>query len=179
MLNARKKRQSGFSLIELMVGVVILGVLATIAAPNFQTWTQNSKIRNATESIMNGMQLARAQAVARNRLVEFNLTADTSWTVRTLAVGSAVSEVLGSRAGSEGSKNVTFNAVASDMATAATAITYNNFGGVGTNEDGSPPLAQIDLAVDGGSRNLRVVIGMGGIARMCDPHAMSGSLSAC
>lgn len=173
MLIARS-RSSGFSLIELMIGIVILAILATLAVPGFQTWIQNSQIRNAAESIQNGLQRARSEAVARNANVEFVLGADTSWVVR--VVGGADIET---RFASEGSKNVTHTVTPAG----ATTVTFNNFGGLGTNADASDPLTQVELdstslpAAD--SQELRVTIGLGGNTRMCDPHAPAGSPRAC
>jgi type IV fimbrial biogenesis protein FimT len=170
VLNAFPKRKSfGFSLVELMVGIVIVGILVTLAMPGFQDALRNAEIRNAAESITNGLQRARAEAVARNTNVEFVLGTGSSWVVR---VVSDPDPPVESRSSNEGSKNVTVNALAADLTTAATTVTFNNLGGVVPNV-GS--LTQVNLAAVGGSQNLRVTIGAGGNARMCDPNLASGS----
>jgi type IV fimbrial biogenesis protein FimT len=73
--------QSGVSLIELMIGLVIVAVLFALGAPSFSTFIQNSKVRNAAEAIQNGLSLARAEAVRRNTNVRFVLGTGSSWTV--------------------------------------------------------------------------------------------------
>ena len=65
-------------MIEMMIGVALLGILFGLAAPNFKAWLMNSRIRNAAESIQNGLQRARAEAVAQNTNVEFVLVGTNS-----------------------------------------------------------------------------------------------------
>lgn len=188
----------GFSLVELMVSIVVLAIMASIAIPSFQSWLRNTQIRNAAESVTNGLQLARAEAVARNTNVRFQLTSNlsatcalsstsTNWVIsQDSAVNSCNStasnivtpRIIQVRAASEDSNNVTASSLAADLATAATTITFNNFGLVTTNADGSPSLNQINFTATGGSQTLRVAIGTGGNARMCDPNKTPGSSPA-
>jgi type IV fimbrial biogenesis protein FimT len=167
----------GFSLIELMFGIVIMVILTTMAVPSFQTFLRNSEIRAAAESITNGLQRARAEAVARNTNVQFVLGAGSSWTVDYVDKPVPTDPPIDSRSSTEGSPNVTSTA----LPAGATAITFNNLGAVGyppkqpLNKDDSAPFTQFDLAAVGGIQNLRVTIGVGGNARMCDPNLAPGS----
>lgn len=175
---AASPKSSGFTLIEMMVAIAIIAIGVTLGLPSYRTWVQNTQIRNAAESIQNGLQRARAEAVGRNTNVEFVLLgADpdwvTSWEVR---VVSAPVPPIDSRSGREGSKNVTGKGWAADGATAATTITFTNLARVvnPTNADGSATLRSIDLdsaVLDpADSRELRVTVGLGGNIRMCDPN---------
>jgi type IV pilus assembly protein PilA len=49
--------QKGFTLIELMMTIAIIGILAAIAIPNFLAYREKSKIANA-ESELKGIELA-------------------------------------------------------------------------------------------------------------------------
>jgi type IV fimbrial biogenesis protein FimT len=69
-----RSNQHGFSLVEIIIGLVIVGVLTSMAIPAFGTWSQNTQIRNAAESIQNGLQQARVEAIRRNTPVRFQLT---------------------------------------------------------------------------------------------------------
>ena len=59
-------RQRGLTLIELMIGVVITGILLAMGVPSFASWLQSSQIRTAAGSILDGLQLAHAEAIRRN-----------------------------------------------------------------------------------------------------------------
>ena len=172
-----KTRASGFSLTELMVGVAVMAILSTVAVPSFRTWIQNIQIRTAAESVANGMQRARAEAVARNANVQFVLGTGSSWTVDYVVKPVPTDPPIDSRLSAEGSVNVTRTV----SPVGATTITFNNLGTVGVppnqplNADGTTPVAQVDLAAVGGNKNLRVTIGVGGNAKMCDPSLASGS----
>lgn len=170
MLVANKYR--GVTLVELMVGIAILSILLSVAAPNFQYMLLNSQIRNAAESVANGLQKARGEAVARNTNVSFVLGAAatgtySSWTVNVVSPASTIA----TRDSSEGSKKVTRTV----LPASATTVTFNNLGSIVANADASATLTQIDFSAVGGNRNMRIIIGGGGNTRMCDPNLASGS----
>lgn len=167
MLNTfPKAKPLGFSLVELMIGIAIMAILLGVAMPSFQTWLRNTQIRNASEAVTNGLQRARAEAVSRNTNVAFALGTDSSWTISVVTPAT----VIESRSSAEGSQNVTRTI----LPAGATTITFNNFGGVIANADASASLTQVDLTAVGGNQDLRVTIGVGGNARMCDPNLAAG-----
>lgn len=159
----RSSKQRGVTLIELMIGIAIMAILLAVGLPGFKVWMLNTQIRTATESIQNGLQLARAEAVRRNEQVNFILGTGTSWAVSTVA-GTAIQ----SRPSSEGSVNVTVTATPAG----ATTATFNALGRL-ANPTTAP--TQIDLDVPttilpaNESRELRINITSGGQIRTCDP----------
>ena len=68
--------QRGFTIIEVMISLVVLGVLISLGAPGFVEWLQNQQIRAAAEATLNGLQVARGEAVRRNTPVRFQLVSD-------------------------------------------------------------------------------------------------------
>ena len=77
MLRTRT-RQRGFTLVEVLVTLAVLGVLLSLGAPSLAEWLQAQQIRAATEAIVNGMQVARAEAIRRNLTVRMVLEPPTS-----------------------------------------------------------------------------------------------------
>jgi type IV fimbrial biogenesis protein FimT len=166
MLTSGPRVQRGFTLVELLIGIVILGILITLAMPSFSAWIQNTQIRNAADALANGLQLARAQAIARNVQVQFQVQGTNGWQVTEVAAGTQIQ----SWTAQEGAQNTTVNA----LPNGATTITYNPMGRVIPNPDGTASLATLDVtantAVTSATRALRVAIGAGGGTRMCDPN---------
>jgi type IV fimbrial biogenesis protein FimT len=68
------KPARGFTIIELMVGIALLAILLVLAVPSFSQMAHNMRLRAHAESISNGLQLARSEALRRNQPVEFVLT---------------------------------------------------------------------------------------------------------
>lgn len=171
-------RQHGVTLIELMIAIAILGILLALGVPSYRTWIQNTQIRNAAESIKNGLQLTRAEAVRRNMPVELVLT-DTApteanvnaiaasangrgWIIRVYETSGAysASDFIQGRARSEGSTNTTVT----------TSPSTSNFRFIGFGRLVTPAAStNIDITATGGDRSLRVVVSPGGEIRMCDP----------
>lgn len=57
--------ERGFTLVELVVALVVLAVLATIAAPNFQAWMARSRITSQANELVADVSLARSESATR------------------------------------------------------------------------------------------------------------------
>src|SRR5687767_1808029 len=64
------RRNSGFTLIELMVVVAILTIAVGLALPEFLRWHVQSQLRQAASEIATQLMLARMAAMNRNRSVD-------------------------------------------------------------------------------------------------------------
>jgi type IV fimbrial biogenesis protein FimT len=170
------RKSSGFSLIELIVVIAVLGIISTFAISSYQAWVQNTRIRTAAESIQTGIQMARAEAVSRNASVQFDLRGiNSAWTVCTSPAAPGAcpdpddATTIQSRAASEGSSS-DINVVASD----AGPYVFNSFGTM-TSPVPAAVTGLVSIGIDTSalsaaeSRDLRIVIGVGGSSRMCDP----------
>ena len=60
------KLQSGFTMIELMITLTVAAVLAVLAVPTFSDLLQKSKLRGATDDIVNLLNTSRANESSSN-----------------------------------------------------------------------------------------------------------------
>jgi len=185
-----RRIQQGFSLIELMIGLAIVALVLLAALPSFTIFLQNSQIRNGAESVLDGLNLARTEAVRRNAIIRFQFVSDltaacvTSTTSLAWVVSQAdptgacnaspsdtvAPQLIQARSATEGTKNV---------AVAVTGGAIATFNGLGRLQ--SAGITQIDISnttgtcqyvdtVNGKMRCLRIIVSTGGQARMCDPQ---------
>ncbi|WP_299197731.1 GspH/FimT family pseudopilin [uncultured Amphritea sp.] len=61
----RNVKQRGFTLIELMVALVVLGILLSIGIPSFNSIIESTNLRSVTHSLNSATQLARSEALDR------------------------------------------------------------------------------------------------------------------
>jgi type IV fimbrial biogenesis protein FimT len=178
------------SLVEVLIACALVALLTVMAVPSYNTWLQNSQIRNAAEAFANGLQLARAEAVRRNTLAQLQVGPGTGWVVTLALTGEQVQ----ARPAAEGSASaaVVVNDLDGDGAAddAADRVTFNGMGWRIANVDASPPITQLDFSnptggicqhvdPDGEMRCLRVVVQAAGSTRMCDPAVAAGDPRAC
>lgn len=75
MLKRKFNNTNGFTLLEVMVIVAVIGIVVAIAAPNFFSWLPNMRLREASQDLLSDMQRAKFEAIKRNRNVVISFTA--------------------------------------------------------------------------------------------------------
>lgn len=60
-------RQNGFTLIELMVAITIMGILLAVAVPSFESVVNTNKLVSAANELVASIQTARMESLRRNR----------------------------------------------------------------------------------------------------------------
>lgn len=89
----RKNRESGFTLIEMMIVVAIIGATSALAIPNYIDWNARYQLRQAATEIQNQLSVARISAMSRNSVVTVNLALN-SGKVQVSAVDASGASVI-------------------------------------------------------------------------------------
>lgn len=196
VLKPHTRARRGFTLVELMVTVALMALLLGLAAPSFGTWTRNAQVRTVSDALGNGVRLAQAEAVRRNRQMVFFLTNNTActaaiasnnngsfWSIRTvpLLAGEASDVVqcgvLSDSAGGvalTGPQALCFNSGGRQVANAApgTSVAACALDPTG--------ISTFNVSAAGADRAMRITVSLGGQVRMCDPaRALASSADGC
>jgi type IV fimbrial biogenesis protein FimT len=184
--SGHRGRAAGFSLIELVITMALLGLLLALAAPAFGGWSRNAQVRSVADSLQNGVRLAQAEAVRRNRQVVFFLTDDSDctetisaaaggkfWSIRTVSMFTTdLVEVVQCGVIADVAQGVTL--------AGPTAICFNSMGrqtanpttglgaGAACTLDASG-VSTYNIQRTGSDRPLRVLVALAGQLRLCDP----------
>jgi type IV fimbrial biogenesis protein FimT len=195
----RRLKPAGFTLIEVVVTMTVLALILAVVLPSAGTWLDNTRIRNAADSLQTGLQTARSEAIRRNESVSFWLVSlekpnvldndcalsgtSGSWVVSVTspAGGCANSpsnttapRLVTARPIGDSGGLVSINALQSD-GSAGTTVTFNGFGRVTNSSDA---IRQIDVGGPNSNieyRKLRLEISSSGAVRMCDPQLPSSA----
>lgn len=201
------RHRGGYTLIELMVGVAILGILLAVGIPNMANWIMANKARAASGFYLDGLSMARRQAVAHNARSRFLLVPGTNgqfdWQVdlcfpvpgvpckddegnwSTTAAPSG-----GDPEGAAGFRSVLRSAAslpASDLLipvvapAGASAVYFTEVGWVDTTIGDRLALLRLDPApaLANAVRSAAVAVTLAGMAAKCDPAVAAPDSRAC
>ena len=62
-------RNRGFTLMEMLVTLAVVAIVASLAVPSFQNMIATQRVRSAANDLVTALNLARSEAVKRNRIV--------------------------------------------------------------------------------------------------------------
>jgi type IV fimbrial biogenesis protein FimT len=94
-------RQRGFSLVELMVTITVMGILVAIALPSFRDVIHRNQVSSVSNELLASLAYARTEAIARGQLVSMCPSTDngvscaggkgfeSGWIVYTYPAGAA------------------------------------------------------------------------------------------
>jgi type IV fimbrial biogenesis protein FimT len=100
--------QFGFTLVELMVSVALVGILLTLAVPSFRELILNQYVRGGASDLQTALYFARSEAIKRAAQIDVVPTGTnwrSGWTVQVNGAGTvlrsqtALSDQLASMAG--------------------------------------------------------------------------------
>jgi prepilin-type N-terminal cleavage/methylation domain-containing protein len=137
----QSKKRTGFTLVELLVVLAILGIMSVVVIPSLNRWMDNYRVRTATRQLATDMQFARMNAVSQNRtyMVTVNPTTN-QYVISTGGVQVGPTRDLGSPASPYYVKGaslqivtganplvVTFSSLGTASPTGVARITVNGF----------------------------------------------------
>jgi type II secretion system protein H len=85
------RQRNGFSLVELMVLVGILGIVTALSIPNFSRYVRSNRLSTTADRLAADLSLARTLAVSNGRIYRLTATAE-GYTITDPVSGQTIRE---------------------------------------------------------------------------------------
>lgn len=138
--------KKGLTLIELMIVIVILGIMASIIAPDYKSYMLQRRLNGAAFAVMSDLMLARAQAISMNR------------NVSVLFPASPSSQYTYDDTGNATTKNIQTGLGYYDVTLSARNKPIFSSRGTAKNAYGTNPVATVTFSNPAGSKTVTVNI---------------------
>lgn len=63
----KRQNNKGFTLLELMIVIALIGIIAALAMPSYQRMIERNRLKEAAEALKSDMQLARTESIKRSQ----------------------------------------------------------------------------------------------------------------
>jgi prepilin-type N-terminal cleavage/methylation domain-containing protein len=84
------QNQRGFTVIELFLAIMIMGILTAAAVPQFNRLLQTYRLKGATNVIWGDLHKARITAIKENRAIQVNFMTTTSYNIVRVGTGQVI-----------------------------------------------------------------------------------------
>ena len=85
------RERGGFTLTEVMVVIIVVGLMASIAAPPFFRFVASNRLQTQSDRLAADLQYARQLAVSKNTIMQFS-SDDAGWSVTNPVTGDVLRE---------------------------------------------------------------------------------------
>ena len=154
------RQQQGFSLIEVLVVITVIGILASLATPSFNETIARRRIQGATEKLYADLQFTRSEAIKTNTKLFLNFD------VTNACYGRAIVNNCNCNTNVPACDKIynlsDFNDVSFDNASFAGGVTYTSFDPVGGTATNGGVVLKNRFAT-------KVVLSLLGRVRKCTP----------
>lgn len=166
------KKQLGFTIIEAMVAISILGVMAAVAVPSVSSMMESFQLKTAAQSVLSGIQQARSEAVKRGYTITFRLNKDLSWNYGCIIANYRPNcpDVIFSNPPEKNQyAKVNFTPNGSQY------LVFNGYGTLNSTYSGMSfsELEFASKAAGSTAKTLKIMVSPAGSVRMCDPSISS------
>jgi len=179
------RNKKGFTLIELMIAIAILGILMALGAPAMMQYLRNAKIRALAVEMKESLEQTKLEAIRRNNTASVSIYGSSGNSSNQNMLITVDGNSISTRTGTKGEaglkiyKSVT--ARGSDTYTELTSLKYESMSFSGNGRISGTPFDLLITGSNGYSECnddnacFKVVVSAGGSIRMCNKNLLKSN----